>query len=104
MFELEDLLRTFVEMLGKSGLGTVYKVMLDDGNVVVIKRLKDAQIIGKMEFEPNWWEIQRLPCVEASDGRKHTQKPNMYSFGVLLLEMLIGKFPYMVDSGINPLC
>ncbi|CAN0870303.1 Probable leucine-rich repeat receptor-like protein kinase At1g68400 [Linum grandiflorum] len=58
-FELEDLLRASAEMLGKGGFGTAYKAVLDDGHVVAVKRLKDANIVpggsggggvgGKME-------------------------------------------------------
>ncbi|KAK9064555.1 hypothetical protein SSX86_015937 [Deinandra increscens subsp. villosa] len=50
-FELEDLLRASAEMLGKGGFGTAYKAVLDDGNVVAVKRLKEAAIGGRREFE-----------------------------------------------------
>lgn len=50
-FELEDLLRASAEMLGKGGVGTAYKAILDDGNVVAVKRLKDLCVNGKKEFE-----------------------------------------------------
>ncbi|CAL1392592.1 unnamed protein product [Linum trigynum] len=45
-FELEDLLRASAEMLGKGAFGTAYKAVLDDGNVVAVKRLKDANLVG----------------------------------------------------------
>ncbi|KAK6126298.1 hypothetical protein DH2020_039943 [Rehmannia glutinosa] len=51
MFELEDLLRASAEMLGKGSLGTVYKVVLEDGSTVAVKRLKDANPCARKEFE-----------------------------------------------------
>ncbi|KAK7280452.1 hypothetical protein RJT34_25516 [Clitoria ternatea] len=59
-FELEDLLRASAEMLGKGGFGTAYKAVLDDGNVVAVKRLKDAQISGKREFEQHMEVLGRI--------------------------------------------
>ncbi|XP_051145834.1 probable leucine-rich repeat receptor-like protein kinase At1g68400 [Andrographis paniculata] len=52
-FELEDLLRASAEMLGKGGFGTAYKAVLDDGNVVAVKRLKELNMSGhgRREFE-----------------------------------------------------
>ncbi|KAB1221236.1 hypothetical protein CJ030_MR2G020366 [Morella rubra] len=50
-FELEDLLRASAEMLGKGSLGTVYKAVLDDGCVMAVKRLKDANPCSRKEFE-----------------------------------------------------
>lgn len=59
-FELEDLLRASAEMLGKGGFGTAYKAVLDDGNVVAVKRLKDAQVGGKRDFEQHMEVLGRL--------------------------------------------
>ncbi|EEF35380.1 receptor kinase, putative [Ricinus communis] len=59
-FELEDLLRASAEMLGKGGFGTAYKAVLDDGNVVAVKRLKDANVGGKREFEQHMEVLGRL--------------------------------------------
>ncbi|OMO97699.1 hypothetical protein COLO4_14422 [Corchorus olitorius] len=59
-FELEDLLRASAEMLGKGGFGTAYKAVLDDGNVVAVKRLKDANVGGKREFEQQMEVLGRL--------------------------------------------
>ncbi|XP_043696311.1 probable leucine-rich repeat receptor-like protein kinase At1g68400 [Telopea speciosissima] len=59
-FELEDLLRASAEMLGKGGFGTAYKAILDDGNVVAVKRLKEVQVGGKREFEQHMELLGRL--------------------------------------------
>ncbi|THG13000.1 hypothetical protein TEA_006981 [Camellia sinensis var. sinensis] len=59
-FELEDLLRASAEMLGKGGFGTAYKAVLDDGNVVAVKRLKEASIGGRIEFEQQMEVLGRL--------------------------------------------
>lgn len=49
-FDLEDLLRASAEILGKGTFGTTYKAALEDGAIVVVKRLKEATV-GKREFE-----------------------------------------------------
>ncbi|KAL8150399.1 hypothetical protein V2J09_020207 [Rumex salicifolius] len=49
-FDLEDLLRASAEVLGKGTYGMSYKAILEDANVVVVKRLKDISV-GKREFE-----------------------------------------------------
>lgn len=67
-FELEDLLRASAEMLGKGGFGTAYKAVLDDGNVVAVKRLKDANVGGKRELEQHMEVLGRL------------RHPNLVSF------------------------
>ncbi|KAM3328444.1 putative leucine-rich repeat receptor-like protein kinase [Capsicum galapagoense] len=59
-FELEDLLRASAEMLGKGGFGTAYKAVLDDGNVVAVKRLKELNVGGKREFEQQMEVLGRL--------------------------------------------
>ncbi|KAI3467062.1 hypothetical protein Pfo_023725 [Paulownia fortunei] len=59
-FELEDLLRASAEMLGKGGFGTAYKAILDDGNVVAVKRLKDLNVNGKKEFDQQMEVLGRL--------------------------------------------
>lgn len=49
-FDLEDLLRASAEVLGKGSVGTAYKAILEDGTVMVVKRLKDVTTSRK-EFE-----------------------------------------------------
>ncbi|GLJ44294.1 hypothetical protein SUGI_0927010 [Cryptomeria japonica] len=43
-FSLEDLLRASAELLGRGIVGTAYKAVLETGNVVVVKRMRDTPI------------------------------------------------------------
>ncbi|ONK67966.1 uncharacterized protein A4U43_C05F5700 [Asparagus officinalis] len=58
-FDLEDLLRASAEVLGKGSFGTAYKAVLEDGSMVVVKRLKEV-IVGKKEFEQQMEIIGRV--------------------------------------------
>lgn len=58
-FNLEDLLRASAEVLGKGSYGTAYKALLEDGTIVVVKRLKDV-VAGKKEFEQQMELIGRV--------------------------------------------
>ncbi|KAL5975649.1 hypothetical protein ACLOJK_019975 [Asimina triloba] len=49
-FDLEDLLRASAEVLGKGSMGTSYKAVLEEGTMVVVKRLKEV-FVSKREFE-----------------------------------------------------
>jgi len=50
-----------------------------------------AQLVGPVTSTPNRVAGYRAP--EVTDARKISQKADVYSFGVLLLEMLTGKVP-----------
>ncbi|VVA93544.1 unnamed protein product [Arabis nemorensis] len=49
-FDLDDLLSSSAEILGKSAFGTTYKVTIEDMSTVVVKRLKEV-VVGRREFE-----------------------------------------------------
>ncbi|XP_073099411.1 leucine-rich repeat receptor-like protein kinase PXC1 [Elaeis guineensis] len=59
-FELEELLRASAEMLGKGSLGTVYRAVLEDGCMVAVKRLKDANPCARADFHKYMDLIGRL--------------------------------------------
>ncbi|KAF7152682.1 hypothetical protein RHSIM_Rhsim01G0209800 [Rhododendron simsii] len=73
---LEDLLRADAEVLGRGSYGSAYKVMLEDGPTLVVKRLRDQAVVGKKEFEhqmeiigsvgrhPNVLPLQAYYCSE----------------------------------------
>ncbi|KAL6977575.1 hypothetical protein U1Q18_026369 [Sarracenia purpurea var. burkii] len=65
-FDLEDLLRASAEVLGKGSFGTAYKAVLDEGTMVMVKRLREV-VVGKREFE------QQMEVV----GRVGKQHPNV---------------------------
>lgn len=50
VFNLDDLLTASAEVLGKGCLGTTYKVMMETGTPVAVKRLKDMNALSKKEF------------------------------------------------------
>ncbi|XP_008797241.3 probable leucine-rich repeat receptor-like protein kinase At1g68400 [Phoenix dactylifera] len=50
LFSLDDLLRSSAEVLGKGKLGTTYRVTLEPGVVVVVKRPKNINGVSKKEF------------------------------------------------------
>ncbi|KAF5730091.1 inactive receptor kinase [Tripterygium wilfordii] len=56
----EDLLRAPAELLGRGKHGSLYKVILDDGTIVVVKRIKDWSI-SKDNFKKR---MQRLDQVK----------------------------------------
>lgn len=58
-FDLEDLLRASAEVLGKGSYGTTYKAVLEDGTVVVVKRLKEV-VVGKKDFEQQMEIVGRI--------------------------------------------
>nr|XP_010933300.1 probable leucine-rich repeat receptor-like protein kinase At1g68400 [Elaeis guineensis] len=50
VFDLDDLLKSSAEVLGKGKIGTTYKVTLESGVVVVVKRPKNINGVSKKEF------------------------------------------------------
>lgn len=54
-YDLEDLLRASTEVLGKGTYGTTYKVILENGTRVVVKRLKEVSVKEKLN---NSWRMQ----------------------------------------------
>lgn len=49
-FDLDDLLSSSAEVLGKGAFSTTYKVTMEDMSTVVVKRLKEV-VVGRREFE-----------------------------------------------------
>ncbi|KAK6155872.1 hypothetical protein DH2020_010120 [Rehmannia glutinosa] len=58
-FDLEDMLRASAEVLGKGTFGTSYKAILDNGNPIVVKRLRDV-IVTSNEFKQHMEVIGRM--------------------------------------------
>ncbi|CAN8245390.1 unnamed protein product [Cochlearia groenlandica] len=49
-FDLDDLLSSSAEVMGKGAFGKTYKVTMEDMSTVVVKRLKEV-VVGRREFE-----------------------------------------------------
>lgn len=50
LFDLDDLLRSSAEVLGKGTLGATYKTTLETGHHLAVKRLNDMTGVTKREF------------------------------------------------------
>lgn len=70
VFDLEDLLRASAEVLGKGTFGTAYKAILEDANMVVVKRLKDVSV-GKREFEQQMEVIGSIKHANVAELRAY---------------------------------
>ncbi|KAL3647487.1 hypothetical protein CASFOL_008455 [Castilleja foliolosa] len=58
-FDLDDMLRASAEVLGKGTFGTCYKAKLENGNVIVVKRLREV-IMTFNDFEQHMEIIGRM--------------------------------------------
>jgi len=59
-FDLQDLLRASAEVLGSGSFGSTYKAMVLTGPVVVVKRFKHMNKVGKKEFYDHMRRLGRL--------------------------------------------
>ncbi|KAF6146815.1 hypothetical protein GIB67_007927 [Kingdonia uniflora] len=59
-YKLAELLKGSAEMLGRGSLGTTYKVTMDNGNVLVVKRVMERRKNKKREIEGILREIGAL--------------------------------------------
>ncbi|KAJ0983529.1 hypothetical protein J5N97_011784 [Dioscorea zingiberensis] len=89
--------------LGQGGFGPVYKGMLGDGQEIAVKRLAKRSVQGLVEFKNEVVLIAKLQHRNlvrllggymspeyAMDGI-FSQKSDVFSFGVLVLEIITGK-------------
>ncbi|XP_073006254.1 leucine-rich repeat receptor-like protein kinase PXC1 [Typha latifolia] len=49
-YDLDDLLKSSAEGLGKGNFGSCYKAILDHGRILVVKRLRDVRPLTREEF------------------------------------------------------
>ncbi|GAB4854066.1 actin-regulating kinase prk1 [Ancistrocladus abbreviatus] len=59
-FDLPDLLKASAEILGSGFFGSSYKANLIDGSMVVVKRFKQMNNVGKEDFQEHMRRIGRL--------------------------------------------
>ncbi|CAN1159786.1 Pollen receptor-like kinase 2 [Linum perenne] len=59
-FELQDLLKASAEILGSGCFGSSYKAALTTGEVMVVKRFKQMNNVGREEFQEHMRRLGRL--------------------------------------------
>ncbi|KAL2226991.1 UNVERIFIED_CONTAM: putative inactive receptor kinase [Sesamum indicum] len=70
-FDLEDLLRASAEVLGRGMFGVSYKVILENGITIVVKRSKEV-VVAKKEFQRHMEVMSRMQGHEnVSELRAH---------------------------------
>lgn len=77
-------------MVGKGGFGNVYRGYLQDGTVVAVKRLKDANATGEIQFQTE---------VEMISLAVHRNLLRLYGFCMTAKERLL-VYPYMSNGSV----
>lgn len=60
VFRLSDIMKAAAEVLGNGMLGSSYKAKMSNGMVVVVKRLKEMNVVDKNGFEAEMMRLGRL--------------------------------------------
>ncbi|KAK2646110.1 hypothetical protein Ddye_021305 [Dipteronia dyeriana] len=60
LFDLQDLLKASAEILGSGCFGSSYKAALPSGHMMVVKRFKQMNNVGREEFQEHMKRIGRL--------------------------------------------
>ncbi|KAJ6973049.1 hypothetical protein NC653_033395 [Populus alba x Populus x berolinensis] len=102
-------------IIGRGGYGNVYKGELPDGSLVAFKRFKNCSAAGDSSFAHEVEVIASVRhvnlvalrgyCTATSPFEGHqrlTERSDVFSFGVVLLELLSGKKALMVDNEGQP--
>ena len=59
-FDMQELLKASAEILGSGSFGSSYKAALQNGQVMVVKRFKQMNNLGKEEFQEHMSKLGRL--------------------------------------------
>jgi hypothetical protein len=101
LLRFEDLLRAPAELLGRGKYGSLYKVMLDSGVNLAVKRIKDWEIseedfrrrIQKIE---QTWHSNILPPIAFYCSKQEKLLVYQYQPNGSLFQLLHGKFSFSV--------
>ncbi|XP_035546673.1 pollen receptor-like kinase 1 [Juglans regia] len=62
-FDMQELLKASAEILGSGSFGSSYKAALHNGQVMVVKRFKQMNNLGKEEFQEHMSKLGRLRTI-----------------------------------------
>ncbi|RDY00530.1 Receptor protein kinase-like protein ZAR1, partial [Mucuna pruriens] len=84
-FDLDELLKASAFVLGKSGIGIVYKVVLEEGITLAVRRLGEGGKAGLAQFTPLSWSDRMKIMKGIAKGLVHLHEfsPKKYVHGDL---------------------
>ena len=59
-FGLPDLMKAAAEVLGSGGLGSAYKAIMTNGLSVVVKRMREMNMLGRDQFDAEMRRFGRI--------------------------------------------
>ncbi|XWS12174.1 hypothetical protein CRYUN_Cryun37aG0067100 [Craigia yunnanensis] len=95
-------MKAAAEVLGNVALGSSYKALIANGVAVVVKKMREMNVLGKDAFDAKGLEaLFAYKTPEAEQRGKVSPKSDVYCLGIIILEILTAKFPSQYLSNGN---